>query len=66
VTAEGDVGADGLDNANWGFTKLLSAIIIVSAVVFGVACGTLIGCLLVRLYRPQPLHPIGVASPCKL
>ncbi len=37
----------------------MSAIIIVSAVVFGLACGSIVGCLLVRLYSMQQQSPLG-------
>ena len=45
--------------ANWGFNRLVSAIIIVSAVVFGLACGTVVGCLLVRLISMQQEGRLG-------
>ena len=45
-----------MGTASWGFSRLVSAIIIVSAVVFGLACGTIVGCLLVRLYNMQQGH----------
>ncbi|BDA45146.1 probable procollagen C-endopeptidase enhancer 1 [Coccomyxa sp. Obi] len=47
------VGAGDTSGANWGFTRLVSAIIIVCAVIFGLACGTIVGCLLVKLISLQ-------------
>jgi hypothetical protein len=52
----GTLGAGDMGTASWGFSRLVSAIIIVSAVVFGLACGTIVGCLLVRLYNMQHGH----------
>lgn len=47
--------------ANWGFNRLISAIIIVSAVVFGLACGTVVGCLLVKLISLQQERRSGAS-----
>ncbi|EIE21039.1 hypothetical protein COCSUDRAFT_43400 [Coccomyxa subellipsoidea C-169] len=55
----GPVKAGQIGGSNWGFSKLVSAIIIVSAVVFGLACGSIVGCLLVRLYSMQQQSPLG-------
>ncbi|CAL8469094.1 g8635 [Coccomyxa elongata] len=49
----GPVHTGDISGAYWGFNRVVSAIIIVSAVVFGLACGTVVGCLLVKLISLQ-------------